>query len=249
MDEESLRVVTRTAKERGSPCIRADDNASIDVLEESLAGQRVRATTAAASYGVMPLPLVGRHQVENLATALTAAETLSDIIGIPLDEDAVKRGVGEVRWHGRFQLLEEDPPVVVDGAHNLEAGAALAATLKRLAGDRPVGLVVGMCADKDAAGFLGAFASAARKLWLVPIRDERNMPPGQLKAAGGTLRCAVEQAELAPALASAREWARANGGIVCVTGSLYLVGEVLGDPSLFAVANRGRTSRDEQRPG
>jgi dihydrofolate synthase/folylpolyglutamate synthase len=115
--------------------------------------------------------------------------------------------------------------VLLDGAHNPDGAAALAAALPALYPGRPVELVFGVLSDKDHAGMLRALAPAARRLHLVAPATPRARAPGELvadvRAAGGI---ADVHADLASALACARR-AASDGAVVCVAGSLYLVGE------------------------
>ena len=227
MDATAAAVVRRTANDLGAVFVDAAENVSIRIKNEDLGGQTLSMDTDAASYGAVRLPLVGRHQAENAATAVATADALVSLCGMEIDERAVKKGLESVQWPGRFQLIRESPPVILDGAHNPDAARALAATVRKLAAKRPVGLVVGMCADKDAKAFLSAFGGGVDKLWVVPIRNERCMSPQILRSVGSGLGMDVEETDLVCARESAVQWASDRGGVVCITGSLFLVGEVL----------------------
>jgi folylpolyglutamate synthase/dihydropteroate synthase len=99
--------------------------------------------------------------------------------------------------------------------------------LRRLAAKRRIGLIAGMCSDKDARGFLSAFGGTVERLWAVPLRNERGMPPDALRTIGEALGWQSESTDLPRAVGSVVEWASDCGGVACIAGSLYLVGEVL----------------------
>jgi dihydrofolate synthase/folylpolyglutamate synthase len=165
--------------------------------------------------------LRGRHQRGNAALA-AAALGLLDRAGLPVPPGAVARGIAEARWPGR---LEELGGVVLDGAHNPDGAAALAAALPVLYPGRPVELVFGVLADKDHVGILEALAPVVRGLHLVAPPASRARPPGEYRALAARMGPRVdEHAGLAQALDCARR-AAAGGGLVAVAGSLYLVGE------------------------
>jgi dihydrofolate synthase/folylpolyglutamate synthase len=103
----------------------------------------------------------------------------------------------------------------------------LSQVLHELARGRPVGLVAGLCADKDLDGFLRALAGMIRRVWAVPLRTERSLPPAAMAARAHVLGCPVTTSSLPDALREASAWATANRGVVCIAGSLYLAGEVL----------------------
>ncbi len=229
MDEPATAVLRKLAASQGSPLVEAGDSVSVTAGETGLDGQVVRAETASLSYGSLRLPLLGVHQADNLAMALAVLEVLADCAGFRIPVDQVREGVGRVRWAGRCQVVRRDPPLILDGAHNPQAGGVLADTLRVLLKGQPLGLVVGMCADKDIAGFLRKFTRQGRRLWAVPFADERSADPESLVRAASSLRCSMQMqvASLPVALAESEAWARQEGGAVCVTGSLFLIGEAL----------------------
>jgi dihydrofolate synthase/folylpolyglutamate synthase len=227
MDDEALDIVRKTAAERRATLVEASKTVSIRVLSSDLAGHKLTIDTGSSSYGTVRLPLAGLHQVENLATAIATIETLDSLGGMAISETAVKQGISGVKWPGRLQVLSDDPPVVVDGAHNPGAGQALADSLAAIAKGRPVGLIVGMCNDKDVRDFLKPFSKSVVMLWAVPIRSERCLSTGIIGAVGRSMGLECSETSLRQGLNDARSWAARNNGIVCICGSLFLAGEVI----------------------
>jgi dihydrofolate synthase/folylpolyglutamate synthase len=224
---EALAVIRDTAARLKAPLCVTADTVSVRLHQTSPAAQIVEAETASMSYGRLHLGLLGAHQRENLAVALAVLDILRDRYHLPVDIDAVRKGMKAVRWPGRFQMLETDPPVVLDGAHNPEAAAALAATLESVFKGRPVGLVAGLCDDKEADAFFGALRPLVKRTWTVRFGNERSCDPQTLRAAAARLGLAAETADLDRAVRAARSWARETGGAVCIAGSLFLAGDVL----------------------
>lgn len=224
--DEARRAIEAVCAARKAAFCAASQRVSVRVADERLDGQKVSVESSGASYGTMRLPLAGRHQAGNLATAIAAIEAASDC-GLPLPEGAIKAGVESAVWPGRFQVLSREPPVILDGAHNPSAAEALGDTLKRLLKGRPLALVIGMCVDKDVERFFSALGAQARRCWVVPLRTERSAPCELLMAAARRAGCDAVAADLEVALRDAAAWATEVGGAVCITGSLYLVGEVL----------------------
>jgi dihydrofolate synthase/folylpolyglutamate synthase len=188
----------------------------------------VTVESADAGYGSMTLPLLGGHQLENLATAVAAVETFAGRLGVGIEPSILKKGVSAVRWPGRLTVTSSSPTVLVDGAHNPQGAHALRNALKQLVGKSPVGIVIGMCRDKNASGFASALAPIAARAWVVPVDNERSFGTGELSdvlATGGLTAepCGTLRAGLDAAVA----WARDAGGMVCVAGSLFLAGEAL----------------------
>ena len=186
----------------------------------------------------LPLPaLVGRHQVINAGTAIAAARGLRSRLDV--DERAIERGLVEVRWPARMQLLNgrlgsrlpSGTELWLDGGHNPHCAQAIAQTLGDLEerAPKPLVLIVGMMGLKDAAGFLQPFRGLARRIVTVPIpgAHERPHEPEALAKIALGLGFAVETATGVPA-ALDRIRATEPGPLrVLICGSLYLAGNAL----------------------
>jgi dihydrofolate synthase/folylpolyglutamate synthase len=168
-----------------------------------------------------PVALAGPHQRGNAALAAAALRQLS-VGGMPVPEEAIAQGIASARWPGR---LEEVDGLLLDGAHNPDGAAALAAALSALHPGRPVELVFGVLSDKDHAGMLAALAPAIRRLHVVAPATPRARPAEEVRRHASALGLdAHAHGALSEALACARG-AAGDGALVCVAGSLYLVGE------------------------
>lgn len=196
--------------------------------KSSLDGQTVMLETPDGPLPRVKSPLIGAHQAGNIALAAAAVRELASIAGVSLDDAALVRGLEQVEWPARLQVLRRDPPVLLDGAHNPHGARALADALHELAGRKPVGLIINMMADKDVASVARILAPCARRAWTVPIPGERALDPKRMADAlrGEGLR-EVESAGFDAAWDAACAWAAREGGWVCIAGSLYLAGEVL----------------------
>ncbi len=228
MPAEAREVLVRVAAEKGAPLRDAAQTVSIERQSTGLDGMRLNVATSASAWPVLTLPLLGDHQLENVATAVAACEVLRDEVRVPVPDDALVQGLETTRWDGRFQVLQRDPPVVVDGAHNPDAARVLVRSMATIFKKKPVGLIVGMCADKPVGATLRELGALAPQTWVVPLASPRGMPADDLgrlaRASGLTVSGAVD---LSDAWEAALAWARKHDGVVCVAGSLFLVGEVL----------------------
>jgi folylpolyglutamate synthase/dihydropteroate synthase len=199
---------------------------NVTVKETDISGQKVVMESQGGWRGTFRFPLIGAHQVENLATCAAVRDTMEEI-GIEIDDASFKEGVAEVSWPGRFQVLDQSPPVILDGAHNPAAAEALVETMRKSVGFSDVGMVIGMCDDKDSTNFLKPFAKIAKKIWVVPLANERSQDPDKMLAVCREIGIDAEVSELKTAMRDAKTWAWERGSAVCITGSLFLVGEVL----------------------
>ncbi len=225
-DEAAMAVVRATCRARGCALHEVARDIAVDCRAQTLDGQKIHYETVAGLAGSALLPLLGGHQLENMATALLAAEVVAEMIGIELPARVVKDGLARTRWPARLQVLRREPTLILDSAHNEDGALALVKALGKLV-DIPVAFVVGMCGDKDVARVMGILGQAAARMWVVPLDNPRSGDVARL-ARESRLGDRVESCgTLSEGLARAEAWARREGGAVCVAGSVFLAGEVL----------------------
>ena len=176
-------------------------------------------------------PSPAPYQRRNFAVALAAAEAM---LG-SLDPDRVADVASHLELHGRMEVIEDDPPLVLDAAHNPDGARALAEALPEIGAGRPVVACMAVLADKDAGGILAALGPYLAALVVTEIPSEvlaRAGRPGaralQASALAELARGAgvgqVEEVSVpAGAVARARELADLQGGVALVCGSHYLL--------------------------
>ncbi|MEK6323891.1 MAG: folylpolyglutamate synthase/dihydrofolate synthase family protein [Acidobacteriota bacterium] len=175
-------------------------------------------------YTRIMLGLRGRHQVDNAAAAIEAAGLLNES-GFPIPRDAIIKGLREVSWPGRMELIEDRPRLLLDGAHNPAGARALRTYLDEF-WQAPITLVFGAMRDKEIDRMAAELFNVARTIVLTRVRDSRAADNARLGTAALTSSRNVIFAET---VRQALSWARSvtpPDGLVCVAGSLHLVGEV-----------------------
>jgi dihydrofolate synthase / folylpolyglutamate synthase len=177
---------------------------------------------APADAGV-PLLAQGAFQRRNFATARAAAEAL---IG-PLDEAAVRDAAAATLVPGRFQVVAERPTVLLDGAHNADGVAALAASLPEWLAGRRLVAVVSVLDDKDAATMLASLLPLCDDVVVTSNANPRAVPADALASLAG--RATHVEADPRRAVALAKELA-GEEGVVLATGSIYLIADLLRPP-------------------
>ena len=179
--------------------------------------------TPYGSHDETLVALHGRHQLDNAALAVAAAESFFDAA---LPDDVVEEALAGVSVPGRFEIAGREPLVVLDGAHNPDGARAAAAALEQdfaPAGRRV--LVVGMQSGRDIAGVLGALGAGRADLVVAcTAPTTRGVPAAEVAAAAASAGAAAEQAE---DVAEALELALGRAGpadVVMVAGSFTVVG-------------------------
>lgn len=225
---EAMAVIEQKAAENDSPLWKAADHVSIRRTAQDLDGQTLAVEmTGGGAWPPFRLPLLGDYQLDNCAIALTALECLRESLQMPISDEAIRAGLSAVRWPGRCQVLSRDPVVLLDVAHNPDAASALLHFLRHFRAGRPVALVCGMLADKDAAAFFRLLRPVIDACVLVPLDSERNMSMDKLMAAAKSARLPAVEGVLPDALRNGILWARKHNGILVAAGSLYLASAVL----------------------
>jgi dihydrofolate synthase/folylpolyglutamate synthase len=185
-----------------------------------------RAFDASGPWGEwrdLSISIPGSHQVENACTAVAALHAI-DNAGIRVPEHAVRTGLANTRWPGRFERVVSDGwDVVLDGAHSPAAAVALVDTWRQDVGAAPATVVLGMAADKNARAFLDALRPLIDRLIITRADSPRSADPVVIASAASTLGIPHE---VQPNVAAAIEVARSHRrGPVLVTGSLFVVAE------------------------
>lgn len=245
---EALLAIARTARERGSPLIRigsaAEDpaQAAVDAGElppltyryqpqtQSIERQTFNVFAPQQFYQNLELPLAGLHQVENATLALAALEQLR-ATGEPAcqwHEAELRRGLREVHWPARLEVISRQPAIVVDGAHNADSLQKLLQSLQDLFAYKRLIIVLGVNADKDLKGMVLALANVNNVI-LTRMLNPRSAGPEDLQVIFAKYAPQVKltiASDSHAAIELARSLAE-PGDLVCATGSLYLAAEIL----------------------
>lgn len=169
---------------------------------------------------------MGEHQLKNAAVALETVEQLRKK-GWKLEQNDVEHGIYAVSWPGRFEIIHDEPIVVVDGGHNPQCAETVAANLiNYFPGLRHV-LLVGMLSDKDCQGTLKILNNAADEYVCITPDSSRAMPAPELaKLLKKYGKKVTVCSSIKEGVSAAIDAARGNTGMVCAVGSLYSVGPI-----------------------
>jgi dihydrofolate synthase/folylpolyglutamate synthase len=213
------KTVTEVAQEKAGiikpsvPVVSApQDPAAAEVIVRRAKELRCSLTFAESAWDGAELGLPGRHQRGNAALAITSLRAA----GVHVSDEAIAEGLRNVRWPGRFQMIGER--FVLDGCHNPHAAQQLLLNWTDHFGTEQADVIFGALADKDYSTMLEILAPISREVLLVPVRSERGAAPEILASA-----CSRPHR----IFANAKEALKAAQGKTLVTGSLFLVGEIL----------------------
>ena len=219
----ALAVIEAAAQTQHIPLLRLGQEIELASTDKGWAGVQATVTTPAGTYRDLRIPLLGLHQADNAALAVAAIDALRSR-GWEVSDGALRDGLARTRWPGRLEVLDRNPIVLVDGAHNPAGLQRSLATVQKLAKDRPLVIVFGAMKDKDLPAMLAQLRATGAPVIFSAIDWHRAATPADLAAQFGARAETAESS--GEALDRARQLASPNG-IVLVCGSLYLVGEVI----------------------
>jgi dihydrofolate synthase/folylpolyglutamate synthase len=221
-DETAARVIR-------NKCLAEDarpgfvDEGDIELLARTLDGQRFRF----GDEKDYEIPLHGDHQLINAATAILALENLRGR-GFDIPDSAIRSGLRNVCWPGRFEILRREPFFIVDGAHNPDGVRAAVSAFARLFPGKKATFLFGVLADKDYLGMIKILLPAAKRFFVVPPENPKALPSAELVArirmtAGSysATVCETVEAGVNAVLNEARK-----DDVIIALGSLYMVGAV-----------------------
>lgn len=235
IDEEPRRVIEAVCRSRRSPLFQLGREFRFSYrppreLDRSAGSGEIDFASSAdgrqQQIASLSLGLLGRHQGANAAVALAALAELRHQ-GWRLPDEALRRGLADVRWPARVELVQRRPAIVIDAAHNVASVAALVETLEESFSPRRRLLVFGTTREKDARGMLQLLLPRFDEvLFTRYLNNPRAVPPEELRDLAAQLASDVS---VFPDPASA--WREVSSrlspdDLLCVTGSFFLASEM-----------------------
>lgn len=220
---DALEIIRQRAQACGSPLWVLGEDWQVAIAELTPRGLGWQLQGPDGKVMTLRSSLLGEHQAVNGSLAVMAARAL----GQPrLEAEVLQQGIGAARWPGRFEVLRQQPPLVLDGAHNPAGAAALRCTLEQVYPGRAVIFLLGILRDKDIDGIVQALVHPGDSVVAVRPSSAR-----AAEAAEVASRVQAHQVEAVDdwesgvrrllQLAAAQPQA-----VACVAGSLYLLGSV-----------------------
>lgn len=233
--DQNARAIWLGRHWRGRPIISAAGGAIATTISTSLDRQIFEVKQVAfrrsdeTPYpnnleGQYEIHLLGMHQVDNATSVIAAIDAIrSDLDSVgPNIQPAVQSGLRGARWPGRFEILRANPPLVVDGAHNVDSVNKLAVTLAEVFGGKRWTFIFGCYKDKDAKGMIYALAPrSARWIMVQPKNPRAHSTDELLEIAKARNLRAIAATSTIEAMASVKNLNEP----VCIVGSLTLAGE------------------------
>ncbi|MBI5203896.1 MAG: bifunctional folylpolyglutamate synthase/dihydrofolate synthase [Nitrospirae bacterium] len=246
-----MDVIKKKAEERDSGLFVCGKDFSVTTKKEDINGSIFDYRGDMELEG-LEIFLAGRHQILNAALAVKTSEVLirkSAPLASKLTAEVIKSGIENTEWHGRLEFISDNPPILIDGAHNPSASSVLADSLRNnfLNTYRRIILIMGIMADKDIKGIMAPLLPLASDIiFTAPAYERAALPETLARHAASlgftnihiarTMEDAIGMAAKRSALSVQRS-ATKNPELIVITGSFYTIGEakeVLGEKGVLS---------------
>lgn len=219
-EEEVIDVIRGVCKDRRAKLYEIAKDINYSIVKSDKNGQTFDLDGPGYSYNDLQLNLLGRHQAENATLAVSIAK----LIKIEVTEKNIRDGLKNVLWPGRLQIVQKDPYVILDGAHNITSIKAVLSSIKEIFDYKRLICVFGILSDKDIEGVARELDNASSVVILTRPNNSRAKEPTELKK--HFVRSSIVMKDnINAAMDRALDIADIED-LILITGSLYLTGEL-----------------------
>jgi dihydrofolate synthase/folylpolyglutamate synthase len=223
--EEAASVITDICREKEAKVVQVGKDITWHKIGGDLHHQSLVIEGRTSKYQVS-IPLLGDFQLENATAAVAALEVLVSK-GFAISAADIVQGLAQVKWSGRFQILQQHPTVLVDGAHNVASMKRLVNNIKAYFTHKRIFLVFGTSLDKDIPGIINELIPLSPQAIVTQASHSRAAPLSTLVAEFTKRGIEPETAETVTEAISRALSLAGRTDIICVTGSLFVVAEAL----------------------
>ena len=236
--DDATQVIKRACRQQRARLIQVGQDVTWLKTGGDLYSQTLTISTKSGHYD-LAIPLLGDYQLENAATAVAVAEALISL-GTIISSQNIAKGLSQVSWPGRLQILSSKPTVVVDGAHNAYSMSKLVQAVKEYFDYKKCFVILGASCDKDISGMARELETLSNHIIITSSTHPRAALISSLAEKFDSLGIkAVAADNVAEALSKALTLAKKTD-LILVTGSLFVVAEAIDYVAKIAPANNTR---------
>ncbi len=228
---EALEVVHQVCTDKQATLYSLNREFHFEATASSETGQTFDFMGPFRHFAEVPMSMIGYHQFKNASVAFMALEVLRQYYAVVLEDEQIAEGFRETRWPGRLELVSNHPRLLLDGAHNPEGAAALAAALKETYRYRKLNIAMGMISTKDHVGFLSQILPLADTVIFTEPDFHKKMDAAALAERANSLPADLHK----PKIIVEADWRKALDALIAMTdeedlalvcGTLYLISDV-----------------------
>ncbi len=216
----------KIAKEKETEIFFIDEKINIRLIKADINGISFNLKGLYGEFKNLFLSLIGKHQLENAATAIGVIETLK-INGFKITTHAIREGLKRVKWEGRLEIIQEKPLIIMDGAHNPNGIKKIKKALKEIFSYQRLILILAIFSDKDYSKIIQIISPIANLLITSQSKNPR-ATPSEIIAQEAKRFINQDRIKITKTIPQAIKYALKiahQDDLICLTGSLYTVGE------------------------
>ena len=223
--EEVTSIISEICCEQGASLVQVGKEVTWHEVNITLYQQSFVVEGQRGTYRLV-IPLLADYQLENAAAAVATLEVLASR-GFDISPEDIVRGLAQVKWPGRFQILRRFPTVLVDGAHNVASTKRLVENIRTYFDYEEIFLVFGVSCDKDIPGIVSELVSLSPQVIVAPASHPRSAPPSVMVTEFTHMGLRPKITDNVPQALSQALSLAGGRDLICVTGSLFMVAEAL----------------------
>lgn len=178
-DFRIIEVIRKQASLKNAEIFETNKN-DIELLDTDLLGQNINyLKDDIFKLGTFKLSLLGEHQIYNCLTVLRALELLKDK-GFDIKEENIIKGLGSCKFPGRFEVINQNPLIIIDGGHNISGIQSFAKAIKKHLNNRKIVIFYGMLKDKNPSTLIDNLITISKKIYTLTPNSPRAMTAGDL---------------------------------------------------------------------
>lgn len=229
-----LKVIEEQAKQKNAPIYRLNKEFFIDAHEPQPKGELFSVTTEFQALANLEISMIGKHQTENATLAIMTAQYLNEKSDFSISEQAIRTGLKAAYWPGRFEIISENPLIIIDGAHNDEGVTRLTTELAERYPNNPIHVVFAALKDKKLDNMIARLDQVAEKISFVSFDYPRAAAANDLLELS-TLENKQAIDDWKSYLPEVINTLKGRDLLV-ITGSLYFISEI--KPYLFRILTK-----------
>ena len=224
-DPIASKIIAREAYKKNAPLINATKH-KVSVLKKSIEASKFTVKIDGIFYHEMEITMAGQHQIRNAVCALTVIEQLRRKALISLDKEKTVNSLKESILAGRFEIITGDPPIIMDGAHNIEGAKALSDTIEGYFPDKKILTVFTLMKDKKADDVIKELKRFSEEMIVADILKDKPVNSDELLSSTGSVKSRLisDRNELIKVIKESKQY-----DIILITGSLYLIRDLRPD--------------------
>jgi len=223
--EEVNQIIKDIADQKSAKLNFLGDHFWVEGTSNKTFSQFIKYSNKKLCFENLELSLIGDFQVKNAALAISACLYYANKNGKDLSEESIRKGLKSTSWSGRMEVVSSKPTIILDAAHNPAAVKEMADSIKKLFSYSRAIVIIGIMKDKPSGEILRILSNLADHLILVRPNQERSENPERLKQIMSMHKVSCEVIESIPDAIKKVKKILQPDDIVCITGSIFTVGE------------------------